>query len=106
MDSTEEVQAPPLITLAPSLLPLNIGAPLSPPPATVVSPLEIISPKPKRLIPNLAAYLEDASDEDEAEDDPFLPRTDSPEPMSEFKASPSIQFTTHLPISNRIWATL
>ena len=90
MDSTEDVQGP-LITLAPPppCLPLNFGAPLSPPlsppSATVVPPLEIISPKPKRLIPNLAAYLEDASDEEGAEDDEFIPRTESPEPMAEFQ---------------------
>ena len=83
----------PLITFTPSLSPLplkNWSAPLSPPPATVVSPLEIISPKPKRLIPDLTAYLEDTSD-DEAEEDDILPRTESPEPMPEFQASPSIQ---------------
>ena len=92
MDSTDDTQGP-LITLNPSFSPLqpplNWSAPLSPPPATVVSPLEIISPKPKRLIPNLAAYLEDASDDEESEEDDFLPRTESPEPMPEFKASPS-----------------
>ena len=94
MDSTDDTHGP-FITLAPPLsLPLNWSAPLSPPP-TVVSPLEIISPKPKRLIPNLAAYLEDASD-DEAEEDDVLPRTESPEPMPEFKASPSIQSTLHI----------
>ena len=87
-------------TQGPLPLPLkNWSAPLSPPPATVVSPLEIISPKPKRLIPDLTAYLEDASD-DEAEQDDFLPRTESPEPMPEFQASPSIQSIPS--ISNRI----
>src|SRR5258706_13132261 len=84
----------PLITFTPSLSPLPLktwNASLSPPPppATVVSPLEIISPKPKRLIPDLTAYLEDASD-DEAEEDDILPRTESPEPMPEFQASPSM----------------
>lgn len=103
MDSTDETQGP-LTTLTPSFsplqLPLNWSAPLSPPPATVVSPLEIISPKPKRLIPNLAAYLEDASDDEKTEEDDFLPRTESPEPMPEFKASPS--YSIHPSISNRI----
>lgn len=101
MDSTEETQGPLIMLAPPPPLPLNLGTPLSPPlspPATVVSPLEIISPKPKRLIPNLAAYLEDASDEDEAENDEFMPRTESPEPMEGFKASPVHLSNLHLHI--------
>jgi hypothetical protein len=82
MESTEDTQGP----LIASLLPLSLGLPLSPP-ATVAPPLEIISPKPKRFIPNLAAYLEDASDEGESEADVILPRTESPEPMPVTKAS-------------------
>jgi len=106
MDSTDDAQFPiPLITLTPSLLPLNLSAPLSSPP-TVVSPptLEIISPKPKRFIPNLAAYLEDEASDDEPENDVILPRTESPEPMSEFKVSPSIQSISPFQ-SNRIIST-
>jgi hypothetical protein len=105
MDSTDDIHGP-LMALS---LPLSWNAPLSPPPptTTVVSPLEIISPKPKRIIPDLAAYLEDTSESDddgesESDEDGVLPRTESPEPMPEFKASPHpipshpIQFNTTL----------
>ena len=96
MDSTDDIHGP-LITLP---LPLNWSAPLSPPPTTVVSPLEIISPKPKRLIPDLSAYLEDSSDDEDEEaeteeDDILLSRTESPEPMPEFKASSHSSIPSH-----------
>lgn len=93
MESTDDTQ---LITLS-----TNLSVPLSQPPpatatatATVVPPLEIISPKPKRLMPNLAAYLEHVSDDDdETEEDEIEipPRTTLPELIPGTKASISVQ---------------